>query len=191
MSGQARFDRKKLEQFLHTWEPLFEKVPEARRAAVEAMGETMKQELDARIRAADLEEDAKGTVVSWQELRLGSGGGYAAVSPMKGKTVQSRDRTKRGEKLRQHTYRGDPVTSRQITKWLEKGHGARQADPTKAYAWSRSRWNRDHAAPFNDRTGKQYIQGRMFYSWANLKARDIALRAASRVLERIGDEVDY
>ena len=80
MSGRARFDRKKLEQFLHTWEPLFEKVPEARRAAVEAMGETMKQELDARIRAADLEEDAKGTVVSWQELRLGSGGGYAAVS---------------------------------------------------------------------------------------------------------------
>ncbi|MEQ2445003.1 hypothetical protein WMO64_16240 [Pseudoflavonifractor sp. CLA-AP-H29] len=191
MSGRVRFERKRLDQFLRFWEPLFEKVPEARRAAVEAMGETVKQELDAQIRAADLEEDAKGTVISWQEVRLGSGGGYVAVSPVKGKSVQSRDRTKRGEKLRQHTYRGAAVTSHQITKWLEKGHGARQADPTKAYAWSRSRWNRDHAAPFNDRTGKQYIQGRMFYSWASLKARDIALRAASRVLERIGDEVDY
>lgn len=191
MSGRARFDRKKLEQFLHTWEPLFEKVPEARRAAVEAMGETMKQELDAQIRAADIEEDAKGTVVSWQELRLGSGGGYAAVSPVKGKTVQSRDRTKRGEKLRQHTYRGDPVTSGQITKWLEKGYGVRDADPTKSYYWSEARFKRGEDKPFNWDTGKRFVQGRMFYSWANLKARDIALRAASRALERIGDEVEW
>lgn len=188
MSGQARFERKRLDQFLHTWEPLFEKVPEARRAAVEAMGEAVWQELADQIEAADLGGDAKGTVVSWQTIRLGSGGGYAAVKPL----------------AKKWSYKhgvGDPkfwkkmrVSTRMVTKWLEKGHGARQADPTKAYFWSRSRrnrWSSDHAAPFNDRTGKQYIQGRMFYSWANLKARDIALRAASRVLERIGDEVDY
>ena len=185
MSRRGQFDRKKLEQFLHTWEPLLKKSREARRAAVEAMGETMKRELDAQIRTADLESDAKETVVSWQTIRLGSEGGYAAVKPL-------------AKKWSYNHGQGDPkfwkgirVSTRMVTKWLEKGHGARQADPTKAYFWSRSRRNRDHSAPFNDRTGKQYIQGRMFYSWANLKARDIALRAASRALERIGDEVDY
>lgn len=179
MSSTARFERERLRRFLDCWEPLFEVVPQARADAVKAMGEAMEQELHARIQAADLEADAKGTVISWQELRLGSGGGYAAVSPIKGKTVQSRVRTKNSVKMCQHTYKGMPVTSKQISGWLEKGHGVRKADTTKDYAWRR--WG----------SRKTYVAGRQFYSFARLKSRDLAYKAADRVLSQIADEVDY
>lgn len=193
MSGRARFERKKLDEFLNCWEDLFEQFPEARAKAVESMGEAMQKEVNARIQAADLESDAKGTVVAWQELRLGSGGGYAVVSPIKGQTVLSRDRRRSGVTSRQHTYRGDPVTSKQITNWLEKGHGAREADTQKAYAWSDYRWNRMEAgnSSVHDRTGKRYIPGRQFYSFARLHALELALKAADKVLAVIADEVDY
>ena len=184
-------ERKEVDRFVRFWEPLFQKVPEARAEAVKAMGEAMAGEVQARIQAADLERDARGTVVSWQELRLGSRGGYAAVSPIKGKTVLSRDRLASGTRLRQHTYKGKAVTSKQITGWLEKGHGARYAKSTGAYAWSRRRWNREWRIGFNDKTNTGYVAGRQFYSFARLTAWDAARKAADRVLSKIADEVDY
>lgn len=56
---------------------------------------------------------------TWQELRVGSKGGYAALSPGKG-TAQPRA----GET--QHTWKGKPVSKKQVTRWLERGHGTRR-----------------------------------------------------------------
>lgn len=184
-------ERRELDRFTQYWDDLFQAVPEARAQAVAAMGEAMKQELDAQIQVAQLETDAKGNVKSWQELRLGSGGGYAAISPIKGQTVGSIDRKSTAKRMRQHTYRGKPVTSKQITGWLEKGHGARQANTARAYAWSQRRWGRASGAQLSGRSGRRYVSGRQFYSWTRLKAWDVAHKAADKVLSKIADEVEY
>lgn len=183
MSSAARLQREQLERFNRYWEDLYQVVPEARAAAVEAMGEAVKQELDAQIQSADLSEDAKGTVCTWQELRLGSGGGYAAVTPVKASVL--------GEKKKPKTWKGSPVSAKQVTRWLERGHGARKADTKKEYAWSDRRRNRNWKAQVNNRTGTAYIKGRQFYSFTKLKAFDHAKKAADKVLCKIADEVDY
>lgn len=184
MGGIARMDRKRLDQFVHCWEPLFQQVPETKRKAVEAMGEAVQKNLNAKIEQSDFESDAKGTVISWQELRIGSGGGYAAVSPQKGIAPPKSSQ-------KQHTWNGEAVRKKQVTRWLEKGHGVPSADMTKPYAWSKERRMRDGKARVNKWTGKRFVPGRQFYSFAKLTALDEALLAADKVLSVIADEVDY
>ena len=92
MSSTARMDRARLEQFNRFWEELLQAVPDARRQAVEEAGAAVQRELNAQIGAAELADGAKGTVRTWQELRVGSKGGYAALSPGKG-TAQPRAST--------------------------------------------------------------------------------------------------
>ena len=89
MSSTARMDRARLEQFNRFWEELLQAVPDARRQAVEEAGAAVQRELNTQIGAAELADGAKGTVRTWQELRVGSKGGYAALSPGKG-TAQPR-----------------------------------------------------------------------------------------------------
>ena len=89
MSSTARMDRARLERFNRFWEELLQAVPDARRQAVEEAGAAVQRELNAQIGAAELADGAKGTVRTWQELRVGSKGGYAALSPGKG-TAQPR-----------------------------------------------------------------------------------------------------
>lgn len=152
-----------MDQFARYWDRLYRVFPDARRQAAEAMGEAVKKELSAQIQAADLGSGAKGTVRSWQQMRLGSKGGYAAVSPTKG-TVMSKDPRKGGWKMRQHTYRGKAVSARQVTKWLERGHGT---------PWG------------------GYVEARRFYSFTRTKAWEHARKAADKVLSLIADEVDF
>lgn len=173
MSMKATLDRKAVEKFNSYWEDLVEDFPEARAVAVKAMGEAVKRDLDAQIGKADLEADAKGTVRSWQELRLGSGGGYAALSAKKGYPSGGKPKS----------WNGKAVTVKQVTKWLERGHGAREADPTGDYFYSKRRRNRKGKAGYNARTTRYYIKGRMFYSWTKMKALEHALDAANEVLE--------
>lgn len=165
MSLQKTLEREQLRRFVRYWDKLFELVPEARREAVEAAGEAVKRSLDVQIRSAGLSSiESKGRVSAWQQLRLGSGGGWAAVSAMKG-TVYSWDkRAGFGGRARQHTWHGRPVTARQVTGWLEHGHGA---------------------GP------RGYVAGRQFYAAARDGAQELALREADKVLCRIADEVDY
>ena len=181
MSQKATLDRRMVEKFNQYWEKLYRVVPEARAQAVKAMGEAAQRQLNAQIGKADLEADAKGTVQSWQELRLGSGGGYAALSPQKGNPSGGRPKS----------WHGKAVTVKQVTKWLERGHGARKPDPQKAYAWSTARKNRSRRSGLNTATGLRYVKGRMFYSWTKLKVGELALKAAEQTLSTIADEVDY
>lgn len=152
-----------MDKFARYWDRLYQAFPDARRQAAEAMGEAVRKDLNAQIQAADLLPSAKGTVRSWQQMRLGSRGGYAAVSPTKG-TVMSRDPRKGGWKMRQHTYRGKAVSARQVTKWLERGHGT---------PWG------------------GYVKARRFYSFTRAKAWEHAKKAADKVLSLIADEVDF
>lgn len=165
VSTTRNLDREKMRRFIQYWDRLLEVVPEARREAVEEAGQAVKRSLDAQIRSAGLSGiEAKGRVSAWQQIRLGSGGGWAAISPMKG-TVYSWDRRANfGARVRQHTWHGRPVTARQVTTWLERGHGIKPGG---------------------------YVSGLRFYAATKDDAQEIALKAADRVLCRIADEVDF
>ncbi len=165
MSASKSIERERLRRFVRYWDRLLEIVPEARREAVEAAGEAVKRSLDAQIQRVDLiSGEAKGRVSSWQRIRLGSGGGWAAVSPTKGTVYSWDQRAGFGARVRQHTWHGKPVTARQVTTWLERGHGVRP---------------------------NGYVTGRQFYAWTRDDAQPIALKAADKVLCRIADEVDF
>ena len=174
MSLKAELDRRAIQKFNTYWENLMEDFPEARGEAVKTMGETVKRDLDAQILRADLEEDAQGMVVSWQELRLGSRGGYAAITP---KTDTARPR--RGK---QHTWKGKAVTQIQVTRWLERGHGIPK------YTGGEKQRYRKRRSGFNPVTGLRYVKGRMFYSWTKMKALDHALDAANQALECFAEQ---
>lgn len=178
MGGMARMDRKKVETFNRYWDRMLSRFPEYRAEAVAAMGEAVKAELGAQIQEAELSGSARGTVKSWQALRLGSGGGYAAVSPQSIPVPGHRGKGK--------SYKGKPVTSRQVTKWLEKGHGARKPAPG-----STARWARVGRSGINLATGTRFVKGRQFYSFTKRKALDLALGAADRCLSRIEDELEF
>ena len=176
---KAALERQDMERFARYWEKLFETVPAARHRGVEAMGAAVQKDLNAQIQAADLGTDAKGTVCAWQEIRIGSRGGYAAVSPGRGIA------TPRAGK--QHTYLGSPVTQKQVTRWLERGHGTPSTGPKRwNYVVRTKKWHR-----IAKRQGEGYVKGRLFYSWTKRKAWETARKAADAVLSRIADEVDY
>ena len=165
MSVSKNIERERLRRFVQYWDRLLEIVPEARREAVESAGEAVKRLLDAQIQRADLSSgEAKGRVISWQRIRLGSGGGWAAISPTKGTVYSWDQRAGFGARVRQHTWHRKPVTARQVTTWLERGHGVRPSG---------------------------YVTGRQFYAWTRDDAQQIALKAADKVLCRIADEVDF
>lgn len=187
MSTSGMMDREKMRRFVQYWDRLLEVVPEARREAVEAAGEAVKRSLDAQIRSADLSGiEAKARVSSWQQIRLGSGGGWAAVSPKKGTVYSWDQRANFGGRARQHTWDGEPVTARQVTTWLERGHGT---GTTGAMADSWSKRLGKHQV--KERLGKGYVSGRRFYAYTKDDAQEIALKAADKVLCRLADEVDF
>ena len=149
MSVSRNLEREQVRRFVQYWDRLLQVVPEARKEAVEAAGEAVKRSLNTQIQSANLSSgEAKGRVKSWQELRLGSGGGWANF----------------GARARQHTWRGRAVTARQVTGWLERGHGIRPSG---------------------------YVAGRQLYAYTKDDAQQIALKAADKVLSRIADEVDF
>jgi len=179
-------EREQLRRFVQYWDRLMEAVPEARREAVEEAGVAVKRALDAQIQRADLSSgEAKGRVRSWQDLRIGSRGGYAAISPGR-ETVYSWDkRANFGGRARQHTWNGKPVTARQVTTWLEQGHGT---GTTGRMETSRLKGGRTRQR--KARWGSGYVAGRKFYADTRDDALEIALKAADKVLCRIADEVD-
>ncbi len=187
MSVSKNLEREQLRRFVKYWDELIQMVPEARKEAVEAAGEAVKRALDAQIQRAGLNGvEAKGRVRSWQELRLGSRGGYAAISPWK-ETVYSFDRRAGfGGRYRQHTWNGKPVTARQVTTWLERGHGTGATGRTEI-SWTKRKGQHRRKA----RWGSGYVAGRQFYAWTKADALDLALKAADQVLCRIADEVDF
>lgn len=175
MSLKAELNRRAVQKFNSRFGRLMEVFPEARGEAVRAMGEAVQRDLSAQIARADLEEDARGTVISWQELRLGSLGGYAAITP--------KADTARPRAGKQHTWKGKAVTQRQVTRWLERGHGVPK------YTGSGKQRDRKRRSGLNPVTGLRYVKGRMFYSWTKMKALEHALDAATEAMKTFSKEI--
>lgn len=160
MSVAANLEREQLRQFVQQWDELLQAVPEARRRAVEAAGEAVHRDVQRAIQASDMGIESRGRVSSWQTLRLGSRGGWSAISAVKRTTVYSFDRwVNHGGRYRQHTWKGKPVTAGQLTAWLDQGH----------------------------RTRRGRVPGKGFYSAASENAQARALEAAEQVLEEIAE----
>ena len=120
MGSAARFDREQLRRFNRRWETLYETFPESKRAAVEVMGRAAQNELKTQILAQDV-DDGFGHVRSWQEVRLGSRGGYAALSPGK--------RTPAAGSGREYTRAG--------RSGLNKATGTRFVPGHLCYSWTK------------------------------------------------------
>ncbi len=171
-----RVDKSKYERFNDFWEDLYKAFPAARVAAVQAMGAAVKEDLDANIVSQGV-DDMFGHIRNTQEIQIGSRGGYAAVRPASSGMTDRYGNTK--------TWKGRQVSTRQVTRWLERGHGARKpSGESKRYRPSIN-------GAGVGANGQAYVKGYMFYSWAKLKAQEHALRAADKVLSAIADEIDY
>lgn len=159
--GRSRkwFDEKEWDLFWKSWDEAIQRIPDLKREALEAMGEAVLQEVREQISRRGV-NDPQGRVARWQEVRKGDRGGYVAVSPSPDETVQV-------------TRSGEKTTSKDVTRYLERGHGIRPPS---------GRTRRYVPRIASHRT---YVSGRMFYSWAKLDAGKIALEKANRVLERL------
>ena len=60
--------------------------PDKRREFHEEMGRIIKRDVEAAIASSGL-NDASGKIRRWQEVRVGSNGGYAAISALKGREL--------------------------------------------------------------------------------------------------------
>lgn len=111
-------DHSGLKQLAEKLNSLSEEFPDIRRETVNEMSETLKQELSAQIISQGV-NDSNGFVKSWQVSRVGSLGGYAAISPGRFNAVKSSDG-------RVHTFKGNPVSATQVTAFLINGHKTRK-----------------------------------------------------------------
>ena len=170
--NKVSFDQKQWDTFWRVWERRLETLPGAKKAALLKSGLAVQALLHKQIDARFLNsrgKDKRGKrfppneqVKRWQELRLGSGGGYTAISP-KNVIVRS-NKTMEGSH-----------TAQVITRSLEHGHKIRPPSGR----WQRYRprikgkldTNRKHRI-------HNVVPGRMFYSWAKKDATRVAVNAA-------------
>ena len=108
LSGLDKLDR----EFKH----ILEELPEARRGLHEEIGAAVLQNVRSEIDSSGL-KDSHGNIKGWQESRVGSRGGYAAVSAVRG--------TGSG---------GSDDSPGAITNYLEHGHKIRPAGSSKSRA---------------------------------------------------------
>ena len=102
---------KGLDELVSRIEKVVENMPERRRKLHTTLAERLKASVDAEIAVSV--NDSHGKIRSWQEAKVGSGGGYAAVRAVKG---------------------GSGADSPgAITNYLESGHKIRPAGSGKNY----------------------------------------------------------
>lgn len=138
-----------LERLIRTYEDLLKTIPTAKKQILYAAAVAAKRVLDEQI--SQRVDDSRGRVRRWQEVSMGSRGGYSAVSPTNVQ-VQSQNGKSYG------------YNSAQITGFLERGHAAplpRGRSTTYRERVKTTTIRNDHA-----KTRSQYvIPGRQFYSW--------------------------
>ncbi len=173
----SRAGLKELEQFLHYYSRVMDAIPNARKEALSEAAEAVKAEVDRQIGAQGI-QDRHGRVKRWQQVTMGSGGGWARVKPVEIKI--NKKTTSVETKINKET------TSVDITRYLERGHKlvmpGRHGKVT-TYAAKK--------AVVSESTGNYIVPGRLFYSRTKSKAQKIALDAARKVLDRIEDENEF
>ena len=159
---ESSFTYSSWDNFWSVWEDLIEDFPDARRMALQEIGKAALQEVLHQIRRTGI-NDSRGRVGRWQEIRMGSRGGYVAVSPTDETAVVTRTGSR---------------SARDITRYLERGHGIRKPS-------GRS----DRYRP-RVRSGRTYVPGRLFYSWSRMHVQQLATEQAGAMLEQLADAID-
>lgn len=176
---RPEFNTEQWEKFWRGWEHVIKKLPDAKRMALNEMGKAVLKEVWSQIGQQGI-NDRYGRVRRWQSMRIGSRGGYVAVSP--------------DTDVVQVTKAGKKTTSKDVTRYLERGHRVRQpSGRTKRYV---ARFNDDARTVWSEnfrRGDFLVVKGRQFYSYARTNAERIAVRAAEKQvlvpLEEMLDEL--
>lgn len=163
--ARSIFDKSEWDFFWRFWDEAIQRIPGLKREALEAMGKAVLQEVREQIPRRGV-NDQQGRVARWQEMRMGSKGGYVAVSPSTDEIVQV---------VRRGIFKREKTTSADVTLYLERGHGIRPPSGRAKRYVSRVESHRT------------YVPGRMFYSWAKQDAGKIALEEANRAMDQLTD----
>lgn len=152
-----------LGELLHAFDEVIAKVPEARERALKAAIQPVEAELYKQIVARLPGKDQNYHVRGWQEVAMGSKGGYIKIQAP-------------ADEKNRYGY-----TVRQITGYLEHGH---------KLAVKRGRYRTSSRTVENAATGDQVVPGFLFYSYTKSRAVNAARMAAESVLEEIEDTLE-
>lgn len=134
------------------WKFMTEKTPETVRMALYAAGKAARAEILRQIEQSGV-PDVHGRLQRWQEIRMGSKGGYSAVSATAADTVQVSENA--------------ITTSADLTRYLEHGHGVRTPSGRAKRYTPRLRGN------------GAYVKGYEFYHKAAIRQADQLAREAA------------
>lgn len=144
-------------------------------AAAVAAQKEVRSEIDRRV------NDSRGRVKHWQEVVMGSKGGFSKVSPSKAQVANRRGK-----------YTG--YNAAQITGFINHGHGVR-APSGRAKRYSESKYSEklvhNERAKRKDFAGAYItgvVPGRMFYSWSRERAAAAGLEAMYEEMDRLSDD---
>ena len=145
---------------MSAWQNVTEAFPDAKRRALHEAGKVVLLEVMDQIVVSGI-RDTRFHVRSWQHVRIGSGGGYAAIAPA---VVD---------------VPGKGLMSKKITKYLDKGYAARRPSGRS------KRYEPQLKKVGIGTTGNVYVPGRHFYDASRAKANSEAKKAAEKVLVQI------
>ncbi len=155
---EAKLEAGDIERFAEVLEGAPAVVKDAKRQAFEAAAPKLLSEVRRQIGGA-------GKVQSWQDMQVGSRGGYAAVRPRAGAYT---DPTRTGKRY----------AVGYVTNAIESGH--RFPTPTGK--------NRDYRPRM--RSGAMKVPGKQFYAKAEARADAIAQQAVEQVAEALAAHLE-
>lgn len=161
---ELEIDKRDLERLIDTLDASPEVLRETRRKAFELSAQQLRALLDKGFAAAGLHERT-GTVLSWQEAYVGSGGGYAAVRP-------------RANTFTAANGRGKKYAAGQITNAIESGHKF----PSPSGKNKRYRPRIKSAA--------MRVRPYSFYNAAQVNVPALARETANQILQALIDHVE-
>lgn len=154
-------DTTQFRAFSQKVEKLLKKCPEKRKELHERLAQMAQEEVDRQI---DMRLNGNtGKIKGWQESKVGSKGGYAAVRPIKGKMPPN--------------GKGNAYAYGHVTTAIENGHRVRMSD----------------AEPGRRRPGKSQmlaVDGRFFYDAANTIMERRTLEEAEKLAQEITEELE-
>lgn len=159
-------DKSELDRLCRWYNEVLKHIPESKSKALKAAAEAVKVEVDRQI--GQRVTDSHGKVRSWQGVTMGSEGGYSRVGPTTEPTTN---------KYGKHYG----YNAAQVTSYIERGHGTPKPtgkDPDYRARLKTAILSGNGAA----------VPGRLFYSWAKMRASELGVAAAEEVLEKLADE---
>lgn len=152
-----------LESLSQALNELLEEFPEMRRELHEQLGKLAKHEVDNAINASGL-NDSNGKIRRWQEIYIGSKGGYAAVRPI-------------------YTSTGENSPGA-ITRYLNQGHRIRGFNKVQ------SGRHRRQGGGYRPRIRVSYVNGFHFYGTANITLEAKAIQLVEQFADKLANRLE-